>query len=227
MASQIIYTTFTHYSHVETKFHYSNIQMKDSKSGFWHNVSSNPIGSMLFSFVKNPIYFLYSGLGLFVVLISVEHSFSDAPTLPSYFEGNITFDKNTSHPIKGDQVTGNIKLAGNQQIFRLTATNSQTQESVFLQINQLKGIGTYFIPGDGDVENIGNLIKNLTDFSNKNNFYQAKLPNEQGVENGVGRVNITKITDKTIEGDLVIIGNNPLGTQAILESAKFKININK
>jgi hypothetical protein len=49
------------------------------------------------------------------------------------------------------------------------------------------------------------------------------LPNKEGVQNGVGRVNITKLSEHEIEGDLILIGNNPRGEQAVLETAKFKI----
>ena len=62
-------------------------------------------------------------------------------------------------------------------------------------------------------------------YSDKNNFFESTLPNKEGVQNGVGRVNITAVTEKEIEGELILIGNNSKGDQAVLESAKFKIHL--
>jgi hypothetical protein len=65
----------------------------------------------------------------------------------------------------------------------------------------------------------------VDDFRNKNNFYEAKMPDSSGVQNGVGRLNITYLSDTEIEGNLVLIGNNPKGQKAVLESSKFKVSI--
>jgi hypothetical protein len=73
---------------------------------------------------------------------------------------------------------------------------------------------------------VGNLIKDVQDYQNKNNFYEATRPNSAGISNGVGRVNITTYTENTIAGDLVLIGNNPAGQQAILGAAKFNVTQN-
>ena len=110
-------------------------------------------------------------------------------------------------------------------MLEIKATSVNDSETVYTQIKNFKGVGTYFIPGDGTSNNIGNLIKDIQDYQNKNNFYEATRPNSAGISNGVGRVNITSYSEDAISGDLVLIGNNPAGQQAILGSAKFKVNL--
>jgi hypothetical protein len=43
--------------------------------------------------------------------------------------------------------------------------------------------------------------------------------------NGVGRVNIIKLTDDEIEGEIIIMANNAEGEQAQLSWSKFKASI--
>jgi uncharacterized membrane protein YobD (UPF0266 family) len=185
----------------------------------------NPISKFVLSFIINPINFLYAGLGIFVVLITYVNTFSVKPAEQSFFSGKIIFGNEDYHRIQTNEVVGTLKSEMGENTLTITATNKENLESVYLKIFKLKGPGTYFIPGDGEIENIGNLIKNLDHFSDKNNFFESTLPNKEGVQNGVGRVNITLATEKEIEGELILIGNNSRGDQAVLESAKFKIHL--
>jgi hypothetical protein len=185
----------------------------------------NPISKFVLSFIINPINFLYAGLGIFVVLITYVNTFSVKPAEQSFFSGKIIFGNEDYHRIQTNEVIGTLKSEMGENTLTITATNKENLESVYLKIFKLKGPGTYFIPGDGEIENIGNLIKNLDHFSDKNNFFESTLPNKEGVQNGVGRVNITLATEKEIEGELILIGNNSRGDQAVLESAKFKIHL--
>ena len=202
--------------------------MKDSNSAKTRLIRllvGNPISKFALSFIINPINFLYAGLGIFVVLITYVNTFSVKPTEPSYFSGKIIFGNEDYHRIQTNEVVGTLKSEMGENTLTVTATNKENLESVYLKIFKLKGPGTYFIPGDGEIENIGNLIKNLDHYTDKNNFFESTLPNKEGVQNGVGRVNITVVTEKEIEGELILIGNNSRGDQAVLESAKFKIHL--
>ena len=202
--------------------------MKDSNSAktrFLRVLIGNPISKFALSFIKNPINFLYAGLGIFVVLISYDNTFSIKPADRSFFSGKINFGIENDHRIQTHEVLATIKPEMGENTLTITATNKENLESVYLKIFKLKGPGTYFIPGDGYIENIGNLIKNLDHYKDKNNFFESTLPNKEGVQNGVGRVNITVVTEKEIEGELILIGNNSSGDQAVLESAKFKIQL--
>lgn len=196
-----------------------------SKFKFWRSVLSNPVSGGLISLLRNPIVFLYVGLFIFTVLINVEHSFSEAPKQSGYFIGTVAFDNKDSYPINTTKITATISHVSDETILEIKATNLNDSETVYTQIKNFKGVGTYFIPGDGTSDNIGNLIKDVQDYQNKNNFYEATRPNSAGISNGVGRVNITSYSEDAICGDLVLIGNNPAGQQAILGSAKFKVNL--
>ena len=195
------------------------------KYGIKRFVKTSWIGSFVKSFIENPVNFLYSGLGLFVLIISFENSFSDTPTQKGYLIGTLEFGKEGKHVIQCDAVSASVRLEAGQKVLSLTATNEESKETIYVKIFQLRGPGTYFIPGDGDSGNIGNIIYNLNDFRNKNNFYEARMPDSSGVQNGVGRLNITYLSDTEIEGNLVLIGNNPKGQKAVLESSKFKLSI--
>lgn len=202
--------------------------MKESNSAktiFINLLIGNPISKFVLAFIKSPIYLLYTGLGIFVVLISYYNTFSLKPTEPSFFSGKIIFGNQSYHRIQSNEVNASLKPEMGENTLTITATNQENQESVYLKIFKLKGPGTYFIPGDGEIENIGNLIKNIDQYTDKSNFYESTLPNKEGVQNGVGRVNITRVTEKEIEGELILIGNNAKGDQAVLESAKFKIHL--
>jgi hypothetical protein len=195
------------------------------KYGFKRFLKTSWIGSFVYSFIENPVNFLYLGLALFVSIISFENSFSDTPTQKGYLVGTLEFGHEGEHVIQCDAVSASVRLESGQKVLSLSATNEQTKETIYVKIFQLRGTGTYFIPGDGESGNIGNIIHNLNDFQNKNNFYEAKMPDSSGVKNGVGRLNITYLSDTEIEGNLVLIGNNPVGQKAVLESSKFKVSI--
>lgn len=202
--------------------------MKDynsAKTRFLRALIGNPISKFALSCIKNPINFLYTGLGIFVVLISYDNTFSVRPTQQSFFSGKINFGNKEYHRIQTNEVGATIKPEMGESTLTITATNKENLESVYLKIFKLKGPGTYFIPGNGEIENIGNLIKNLDRYKDKNNFFESTLPNKEGVQNGVGRVNITLVTETEVEGELILIGNNSTGDQAVLESAKFKIHL--
>lgn len=201
------------------------IESNSIRTRFLRLLIGNPIVKLALAFIRNPINFLYSGLGIFVILITFENTFSIKPIEQSFFSGKIIFDNKDIHKIQSKQVDAIIKPEMGENSLTITATDEKNSESVYLKIFKLKGPGTYFIPGNGDVENIGNLIKNIHHFTDKNNFYESTLPNNEGVENGVGRVNITVFSEKVIEGELILIGNNYKGDQAVLESAKFKIHL--
>ena len=62
-------------------------------------------------------------------------------------------------------------------------------------------------------------------YNDKDNFYVATLPNEEGILSGVGRINITKLDNEVVEGNLILITNNSKGEQAVLESGRFSISI--
>jgi hypothetical protein len=195
------------------------------KFRFWRSVLSNPLSSGLVSLFRNPISILYIGLFVFVVLINIEHSFSETIRQGGYFSGSIEFDEQPAFQINTHKITAHITKESDLTTLEITATSVNDSATVYAKIKNFKGVGTYFIPGDQATTNIGNLIKDLHDFQNKNNFYEATQPNASGISNGVGRVNITSYTTDAIMGDLVIIGNNPAGQQAILGAAKFKVNL--
>jgi hypothetical protein len=204
------------------------LNMNKSTAGkfrFWRAILSNPLSNGMVSLFRNPINLLYFGLFVFTVLINVEHSFSEAPKQNGYFSGSIEFDKNPAYSINTNKIVANISTVSDETMLEITATSKNDSQTVYTHIKNFKGVGTYFIPGDGTSANIGNLIKDIQDYQNKNNFYEATRPNSSGISNGVGRVNITSYTKDAITGDLVLIGNNPAGQQAILGSAKFKVNL--
>lgn len=194
-----------------------------SNTRFWQSIYRSPWINFWLSFIKHPINILYAGLGIVVFMFSYQSSFSEKPDEPGYFAGKIVFDNESYHRIETSNVEAKIKNEMGSPVLTLTCTQEKNMESVYLKIFKLKGPGTYFIPGDGDISNIGNLIKNLDNYQDKNNFFESSLPNKEGVKNGVGRVNITKITSSFVEGELILIANNPNGEQAVLESAKFRV----
>jgi hypothetical protein len=196
------------------------------KFTFWRSVLSNPISKGVISLFRNPISILYIGLFVFVVLINIEHSFSDAPKQTGYFSGSIEFDNNPAYSINTHNIKVHVTKSGDENIIEITAINQRDSNTVYTRIKNFKGVGTYFIPGEGTTANVGNLIKDVKDYQNINNFYEATRPNSAGISNGVGRVNITSYSENSISGDLVLIGNNPAGQQAILGAAKFNVTQN-
>jgi hypothetical protein len=196
-----------------------------TKFRFWYSTLSNPLGRGLVMLFRNPINLLYLGLFVFVIFVNVEKSHSEIPTQAGYFSGTVEFNNQPAYILNTTNITAKFTKIGNQTSLEITATNSNDSETIYTKIMDFKGIGTYFIPGDGTSDNIGNVIKDVHDYQNKNNFYEATRPNAAGISNGVGRVNITAYSDDAISGNLVLIGNNPSGQQAILGAAKFQVKL--
>ncbi|MEA5429653.1 MULTISPECIES: hypothetical protein [Arcicella] len=142
-----------------------------------------------------------------------------------FFSGKINFGDSYKHVIYSDKVEVKKGTERGLKTLSIAIIDEKTSESVFVKLYDVQEKGTFFIPGEGKVQNIGNLIKDVNRFRELNNFYQTTLSNDEGLKNGVGRVNITKLTDSEIEGELIIIGNNSDGKQAQLESARFKAKI--
>lgn len=181
---------------------------------------------LILSLIHNPINILYSGLFLVVLLFSYQNTFSKKKQLLSSFTGKIEFGSEAAHRLATSNATASYQTESGSQVLTIKATNDENMESVFIQLRDVKGPGTYFIPGNGNNNNVGNIIKNLNNYKDKDNFYVATLPNEEGILSGVGRINITKLDDEVVEGNLILITNNSKGEQAILESGRFSISIN-
>jgi hypothetical protein len=201
------------------------MENSNSRSTIFRKLFLGPCHSFFLIFIKNPINILYAGLGLVFFLFSYQNTFSKKIVEKGFFSGKIEFGENNNHRLDTKNISAELKNEMGEKVLSLTATAEGSLESVYIKIFNLKGAGTYFIPGDGQIGNIGNIIKNLDQYKDKNNFYEATLPNKEGVQNGVGRVNITLLNENVIEGELILIGNNPKGEQALLESAKFKISL--
>lgn len=185
----------------------------------------NPIQRFLTNIAQNPIGILYTGLALVVFVFSYQHTFSTKSQESSFFQGKIGFNNTSEHRIFDANAKVDLMEESGKNVLTIKATDPESKETVFIKLYNVSRTGTYFIPGDGELPNVGNLIKNLDDFKNKDNFYVADLPNKEGVQNGVGRVNISSFDGQHIEGELILIANNPKGEQALLESAKFKFAI--
>jgi len=143
-------------------------------------------------------------------------------TSKGYFSGKISFGDSSNHKFYSDKVL--VKRSSERGLIVLTivVTDNNTTESVFVKLHNASNKGTFFIPGEGDFQNVGNLIKDFEKYREESNFYQTTLANDEGLKNGVGRVNIVKLTDNEVEGELIIVAYNSEGKQAQLESAKFK-----
>lgn len=139
-----------------------------------------------------------------------------------YFAGKISFGDSTSHKLYSDKVQVKKSTERGVTVLTIVVTDNNTPESVFVKLYNVTDKGTFFIPGEGDFQNVGNLIKDVNMYREQTNFYQTTLANDEGLKNGVGRVNIIKLTEDEIEGELIIIANNSEGKQAQLESARFK-----
>ena len=139
-----------------------------------------------------------------------------------YFAGKISFGDNTSHKLYSDKVQVKKSTERGVTVLTIVVIDNNTPESVFVKLYNVTDKGTFFIPGEGDFQNVGNLIKDVNMYREQTNFYQTTLANDEGLKNGVGRVNIIKLTEDEIEGELIIIANNSEGKQAQLESARFK-----
>lgn len=140
------------------------------------------------------------------------------------FLGKISFNDSLTHKFSCQNVQVKKSYEKQGTIITIVVVDEVTKESVFVKLFDVKDRGTFFIPGEGNTPNVGNLIKHYDNFKEINNFYQTTLSNDEGLQNGVGRVNITKLTKDEIEGELIIVANNSEGKKAQLESARFKAN---
>lgn len=184
-----------------------------------------PMGKIYFYVIQNPLNILYTGLFFVVLLFSYQNTFSKKKQLHSSFSGKLVFEGEQSHRLLTQNASATLQVEGGVNVLTIKATDDKNLESVFIRLVDVKGEGTYFIPGNGNNSNVGNIIKNLNNYNDKDNFYIATLPNAEGVLSGVGRINITKLDEEVVEGNLILISNNPKGEQAVLESAKFSIAI--
>jgi hypothetical protein len=172
---------------------------------------------------KNPIALLSALLLTIATLITYSKSVeANEKSKRGYFSGKISFDDSTNHKLYSDKV--HVKKGEERGVptFTIVVTDNNSPESVYVKLYDVTTKGTFFIPGENTIQNVGNLVKDANNYLDPTNFYQTTLANQEGLKNGVGRVNITKLTDKEIEGELIIIGNNSAGKNAQLESAKFK-----
>ena len=143
-------------------------------------------------------------------------------TSQGFFSGKISFEDNPNHKLYSDKVQVKKSSERGVTVFTIVVIDNNTSESVFVKLHNVTDKGTFFIPGEGDFQNVGNLIKDVNLYREETNFYQTTLANDEGLKNGVGRVNIIRLTESEIEGELIIIANNTEGKQAQLESARFK-----
>lgn len=172
---------------------------------------------------NNPIVLICALLLLVVTIITYSKNLElGNKTSKGYFLGKISFGDSLSHKLYSDKVQVKKSSERGVTVLTIVVTDNNTPESVFVKLYNVTEKGTFFIPGEGDFQNVGNLIKDVELFREQTNFYQTTLANDEGLKNGVGRVNIIKLTNNEVEGELIIIANNSEGKQAQLESAKFK-----
>jgi hypothetical protein len=172
---------------------------------------------------NNPIIFLCALLLSVVTVITYSKNLeSSVNTTKGFFSGKISFQDSLTHKLYSDKVQVKKTSERGVTVLTIVVTDNNTPESVFVKLYNVTEKGTFFIPGEGDFQNIGNLIKDVNMFREETNFYQTTLANDENMKNGVGRVNIIKLTEDEIEGELIIIANNSEGKQAQLESARFK-----
>ncbi|MCU0470574.1 MAG: hypothetical protein MUF58_18440 [Arcicella sp.] len=172
---------------------------------------------------NNPLVIISALLLLVVTAITYSKNLEAAERASmGYFSGKISFEDNDSHKLYSDKVKVRKTSERGVTVITIVTTDNNSAESVFVKLYGVESKGTFFIPGEGDFQNVGNLIKDVNLYREESNFYQTTLANEEGLKNGVGRVNIIKLTEDEIEGELIIIANNSEGKQAQLESARFK-----
>ena len=172
---------------------------------------------------NNPIVIVCALLLSVVTVITYSKNLESADKISKgYFAGKISFGDSSNHKLYSDKVQVKKSAERGVMVLTIVVTDNNTPESVFVKLYNVTDKGTFFIPGEGDFQNVGNLIKDVNLFREQNNFYQTTLANDEGLKNGVGRVNIIKLTEDEIEGELIIIANNSEGKQAQLESARFK-----
>ena len=172
---------------------------------------------------NNPIVLICALLLSVVTVITYSKNLElSNRTSKGYFSGKISFGDSSNHKLYSDKVQVKKSSERGVTVLTIVVTDNNTPESVFVKLYNVTDKGTFFIPGEGDFQNVGNLIKDVEMFREQTNFYQTTLANDEGLKNGVGRVNIIKLTDDEVEGELIIIANNSEGKQAQLESARFK-----
>jgi hypothetical protein len=174
-------------------------------------------------FKNNPIVFVCVFLLSIATVITYSKNVEAGKNISQgFFSGKISFEEKQSHKLYSDKVQVKKSSERGVTVFTIVVTDNNSPESVFVKLYNVIDKGTFFIPGEGDFQNVGNLIKDVNMYREETNFYQTTLANEEGLKNGVGRVNIIKLTENEIEGELIIIANNTEGKQAQLESARFK-----
>jgi hypothetical protein len=172
---------------------------------------------------NNPIVFVCALLLCVVTVIAFSKNLEVGKKISKgFFSGKISFGDSTNHKLYSDKVQVKRNSERGVTVLTIVVTDNNSPESVFVKLYNVTDKGTFFIPGEGDFQNVGNLIKDVNLFREETNFYQTTLANDEGLKNGVGRVNIIKLTENEIEGELIIIANNSDGKQAQLESARFK-----
>lgn len=176
-------------------------------------------------FFKDPINLLYIVLSMVVLVFSYEKTQSEGIISKGEFSGKLIFKGDSEYIIHSNKVSARIFPNGNTKKLEITIEDNNSTKSIFVDIKNFTGKGIYFFPGDGENENFGSLIKDKGNFRNTDNFFETSFPNPDGINNAVGRLNISK-ANEFLEGELILITNNHLGSQAILESSKFKIPIN-
>jgi len=177
-------------------------------------------------FFRNPMVLLGFLLCFVASLISFSHGVADFnQNKQGFFKGNISFEENREHSFKTSKVVVKKLIERGGNSITIMATDDSTSESVYVRLYNVDKPSTFFIPGNGTQKNVGNIVKDFSQYRDINNFYQASLPNAEGLLNGVGRVNIIKLTDDEIEGEIIIMANNAEGEQAQLSWSKFKANI--
>lgn len=174
-------------------------------------------------FKNNPIVVISVLLLSIVTIITYSRNLESSVKLSQgFFSGKISFDSTSNHKLYSDKIQVKRSAERGVTVLTIVVTDNNSPESVFVKLYNANEKGTFFIPGEGDFQNVGNLIKDVNQFREESNFYQTTLANDEGLKNGVGRVNITKLTKDEVEGELIIIANNSEGKQAQLESARFK-----
>lgn len=174
------------------------------------------------TFKNNPIVFIALLLCVVTVIAFSKNLKVGNEVSKGFFSGKISFEDSTNHKLYSDKVQVKKTSERGVTVLTIVVIDNNTPESVFVKLYNVMDKGTFFIPGEGDFQNVGNLIKDVNRFREETNFYQTTLANNEGLKNGVGRVNITRLTEDEVEGELIIIANNSEGKQAQLESARFK-----
>lgn len=175
---------------------------------------------------KNPLAYITAILFCIISVLSFSNHLKDKDNLQkAYFTGDIRFNDSTAHKLTAYTVEAHLMQEKGQSTLSLSVVDDKTHESVYVKLYDVLHRGTFFIPGDRELKNVGNLIRDINQYRDIRNFYQATLPSTNGLQDGVGRVNITKLTSNEVEGELVLFGNNSEGKKARIESAKFRARL--